>query len=213
MACENTFPSGESGRGETLILNDQSVPANDGSFPSTPGPTRRLSGHSEDDSQLSLFEEAQAALAEEQPAAAEVIEEEITYRRRRTKAERFPESLPREIKVIDVPESERLCGCCGEEMPIIETDVRERLDYVPAKLVVHELHYPKRACSKCKQGVAVASPQAADEEGASLSSGSRYGFGVTAQIILGKYADHLPLYRLEDVFARAGVVIPRSGTR
>mgnify|MGYP006203043869 CR=1 FL=1 len=77
-------------------------------------------------------------------------------------------------------------------------------------MFVHELHYPKRACGKCKQGVKIASPPASDEDGAALSSGSRYGFGVTAQIILGKYADHLPLYRLEDVFARAGVVIPRS---
>ena len=77
-------------------------------------------------------------------------------------------------------------------------------------MIVHESHYPKRACSKCKQGVTVASVPESDQPGAALTAGSRYGFGVTAQIILGKYADHLPLYRLEDVFARAGVVIPRS---
>ena len=56
----------------------------------------------------------------------------------------------------------------------------------------------------------VAPPPQSDEKNAALTAGSRYGFGVTSQIILGKYADHLPLYRLEDVFARAGVVIPRS---
>jgi len=54
------------------------------------------------------------------------------------------------------------------------------------------------------------SPRQPNEKNAALTAGSRYGFGVTAQIMLGKYADHLPLYRLEDVFARAGVVIPRS---
>lgn len=43
------------------------------------------------------------------------------------------------------------------------------------------------------------------EDGAQLKL-----FADTAQIILGKYADHLPLYRMEDIFARAGVVIPRS---
>ena len=59
-------------------------------------------------------------------------------------------------------------------------------------------------------GREVSPPPAADHGAAALTAGSRYGFGVTAQIILGKYADHLPLYRLEDVFARAGVVIPRS---
>ena len=171
---------------------------------------RRSERHVDDSSQLTFF----AAEQDVQPeATAEVDEvfEEVTYtRRKRSKAERFPANLPREVQTIDVPKAERACPCCGEEMPIIDTDVRERLEYVPAKMIVHELHYPKRACGKCKQGVTVAPPPAADQGAAALTPGSRYGFGVTAQIILGKYADHLPLYRLEDVFARAGVVIPRS---
>lgn len=171
---------------------------------------RRSERHVEDDSQLTFFDELPEAESERE-VDDDVIEEEITYRRRkRSKSDRFPENLPRQVKTIDLPEEERSCPCCGEEMPIIGTDIRERLEYIPAKMFVHELHYPKRACGKCKQGVKVASPPASDQEGAALSSGSRYGFGVTAQIILGKYADHLPLYRLEDVFARAGVVIPRS---
>jgi len=171
---------------------------------------RRSERHVEDPSQLILFADEQDV----QPEAASQVDEvfeEVTYtRRKRSKADRFPENLPREVQTIDVPEAERSCPCCGEEMPIIDTDVRERLEYIPAKMIVHETHYRKRACGKCKQGVSVAAPPAADQDGAALTPGSRYGFGVTAQIILGKYADHLPLYRLEDVFARAGVVIPRS---
>lgn len=172
---------------------------------------RRSERHIEDDSQLTFFNDEQTP-AIEQIDDTKVVVEEITYQRhkRRSKAERFPENLVRDVRTIDVPESQRTCPCCGEEMPVIDTDVRDRLEYVPAKLIVHELHYPKRACGKCKQGVTVAPPPSADEDGAALTPGSRYGFGVTAQIILGKFADHLPLYRLEDVFARAGVVIPRS---
>lgn len=171
---------------------------------------RRSERHVDNPAQLELFEDLPPQTSE--PAEEEPFAEEITYRRRkaRSKADRFPESLPRQVQVIDVPESERTCACCGEEMPVIETDTRQRLEYVPAKLVVHELQYPKRACGKCKNGVTVARPPEPSEDGAALTAGSRYGFGVTAQIILGKYADHLPLYRLEDVFARAGVVIPRS---
>jgi transposase len=171
---------------------------------------RRSERHVEDQSQLTFFADEQDVQPE---ATAQVDEafEEVTYtRRKRSKADRFPENLPREVQTIDVPEAERSCPCCGEEMPIIDTDVRERLEYIPAKMIVHETHYPKRACGKCKQSVSVAAPPTADQDGAALTHGSRYGFGVTAQIILGKYADHLPLYRLEDVFARAGVVIPRS---
>lgn len=171
---------------------------------------RRSERYTEDGSQLPLFEEQPDSAPENVPAEDEVTEEINYTRRKRSKADRFPANLLREITTKDVSEADRACPCCGEEMPIIDTDVRERLEYVPAKLIVHETHYPKRACGKCKQGVCVAAPPTADEEGAALTPGSRYGFGVTAQIILGKYADHLPLYRLEDVFARAGVVIPRS---
>ena len=173
---------------------------------------RRSERHIEDPAQLKLFDnQDEDSTPEPRDSAEETLLEEITYRRRkRSKADRFPENIAREIQTFDVPEEERCCSCCGEEMPIIDTDIRERLEYVPAKMVVHESLYHKRACSKCKHGVAVASPPESDQAGASLTAGSRYGFGVTTQIILGKYADHLPLYRLEDVFARAGVVIPRS---
>lgn len=171
---------------------------------------RRSERHVEDDSQLSLFDEGKADEDEEAADADEKVIE-ITYeRRQRSKKDRFPATLPREVELIDVPEAERLCACCGDEMPIIATDIRERLEYVPAQMIVHELHYPKRACGKCKTGVTIAPPPQPYEKNAALTAGSRYGFGVTAQIMLGKYADHLPLYRLEDVFARAGVVIPRS---
>ncbi len=169
---------------------------------------RRSERDTDDGSQLTFFADEQEVQPE---AEADEAVEEITYtRRKRSKADRFPENLPREVQTIDVPEAERACPCCGEQMPIIDTDVRERLEYVPAKMIVHELHYPKRACGKCKQGVSVSPPPAADHGAAALTAGSRYGFGVTAQIILGKYADHLPMHRLEDVFARAGVVNPRS---
>jgi hypothetical protein len=104
--------------------------------------------------------------AQDENDDSDVVEEEITYRRRkRTKSDRFPENLTREVQTIDVPEAERKCSCCGEEMPIIDTDVRERLEYIPAKMVVHELHNPKRACGKCKTGVTVASPPTPDQNG------------------------------------------------
>ncbi|WP_442510572.1 IS66 family transposase [Novipirellula sp. SH528] len=163
----------------------------------------------DDGSQLPLFDTSVEDNGET-ASDDETVEEKITVRRRRKKSDRFPDNLPRETQVIDVPDQERACPCCGDEMPVIDKDVRERLEYVPAKMVVHVLEYLKRACSNCKETVKVAPPPESDNDAASLTKGSRYGFGVTSQIILGKYADHLPLYRLEDVFARAGVVIPRS---
>ena len=120
---------------------------------------QRSERHAEGDSQLTLFGEEQDSAPENVPEDDEVLEEEITYRRRkRTKADRFPENLPREIQAIDVPEEERQCPCCGDEMPVIDTDIRERLEFIPAKFLVHELHYHKRACGKCKETVAVSPP-------------------------------------------------------
>lgn len=172
---------------------------------------RRSERHVEDDSQLRLFGDEPGVQPVREPDDAEGVEDETTNRRpKRKKSERFPENLPRVVEVIDVPAEQRLCRCCGDEMGVIATDVRERLEFIPAKFTVHELHYRKRACGKCKEAVTVAPPPESDHQAASLAKGSRYGFGVTAQIILGKFCDHLPLYRMEDVFARAGVVIPRS---
>ena len=91
---------------------------------------RRSERHVQEDSQLTLFDEP--AAEERTDATTELIEEEITSRRRkRSKSDRFPENLARQIQTIDVPEEERLCPCCGEEMPVIGTDARGRPDQSP----------------------------------------------------------------------------------
>jgi len=103
-----------------------------------------------------------------------------------------------------------MCSCCGDEMPIIGTDVTERLDLIPAELYVIEIRRHKRACGKCKESIAQVP---AGEEPGGLTTpvpGSDYGFGVYTQIITNKFGDHLPLYRGEDIFARAGMMISRN---
>ena len=103
-----------------------------------------------------------------------------------------------------------MCSCCGEEMPIIGTDISERLDLIPAELFVWEIRRHKRGCGKCKESIAQVP---AGQEPGGLTTpvpGSDYGFGVYTQIITNKFADHLPLYRGEDIFARAGMMIPRN---
>ena len=164
--------------------------------------------HIEDDSQLHLFDvdpttEETDEVEPEPPAPPK-------RRRRRKKSEKLPEHLRREIIEADVAEEERECGCCGEEMPIIGTDVTERLDLIPAELFVLEIRRHKRACGKCKGSIAQV--PAGEEPGGPTTPvpGSDYGFGVYTQIITNKFADHLPLYRGEDIFARGGLAIPRN---
>jgi transposase len=67
-----------------------------------------------------------------------------------------------------------------------------------------EIRRPKRACGKCKD-IVVQVP-AGEEPGGPTTpvAGSDYGFGIYNQLIVSKFADHMPLYRGEDFFARSG---------
>jgi len=166
--------------------------------------------HVEDDSQLHLFDIGDEQTDGESETEEEPEDEPQKRRRRRKKSDKIPPHLKRNVIEADVPIEERNCSCCGEEMPIVGTDISERVDLIPAELFVWEIHRHKRACGKCKESVAQVP---AGEEPGGLTTpvpGSDYGFGVYTQIIVNKFADHLPLYRGEDIFARAGMLIPRN---
>lgn len=164
--------------------------------------------HVEDDSQLHLFDlrEQDQSSEDDEPDPPKPPKR----RRRKKKSEKLPAHLRRKVIEADVSPEERTCSCCGEEMAIIGTDVTERLDLIPAELYVIEIRRHKRACGKCKESIAQVP---AGEEPGGLTTpvpGSGYGFGVYTQIITNKFGDHLPLYRGEDIFARAGMMIPRN---
>ena len=115
----------------------------------------------------------------------------------------FPRHLPRQRVLVMPAEEELTCGC-GRRKTQIAEKVTERLDYVPASAVVVETVRPVFVCEKCHDGVTVAPapPQAVDASAA--------GSGLLAHIIVSKYVDHLPLHRLERIFARMGVDLSRS---
>ncbi|MGE5719563.1 MAG: IS66 family transposase [Nocardioidaceae bacterium] len=148
------------------------------------------------------------AASEEPPAEAEapvddVVEGNRSRRPRPTGRKAFPKHLPRKRTVVMPPAGELTCGC-GQAKTQIAEKVTERLDYVPASLVVLETVRPVFVCQKCHDGVTVAPAptQAVDQSAA--------GSGLLAHIIVSKYVDHLPLHRLERIFARMGVDLSRS---
>lgn len=166
--------------------------------------------HVEDGSQLHLFDIGDQQADGETEEDEEQDDKKKKRRRRKKKSDKIPAHLKRKIIEADVSQEDRKCSCCGEEMPIIGTDISLRVDLIPAELFAWEIHRHKRACSKCKESVAQVP---AGEEPGGLTTpvpGSDYGFGVYTQIIVNKFADHLPLYRGEDIFARAGMFIPRG---
>ncbi len=106
--------------------------------------------------------------------------------------------LPRVEEVI-APGS-TTCGC-GTERHFIGEDVSERLDIVPAQFRVIVTRRPKYACRDCEVGIvqAPAKPR--------LIEGGMPTEATVASVIVSKYADHLPLYRQSQIYARQGVNI------
>lgn len=136
-------------------------------------------------------------------AAPEAASEVARVRRRHPGRRRLPADLPRERIEVVPPASERHCATCDTPKARIGADITEELDYVPASFVIREYLRPKYACTKCQQGVVQAAlPARPIEKG-------RPGPGLLAHVVSSKYADHLPLYRLEHIFERHGVQITR----
>ena len=86
----------------------------------------------------------------------------------------------------------------------IGEDRTERLDIVPAQFRVIVTVRPKYACRKCEEGVTQAPSPAWLIEGALPTE------ALLAHVLVSKFSDHLPLYRLSRIFARSGIDLHRS---
>jgi transposase len=122
--------------------------------------------------------------------------------RRRGNRGHLPAHLPR-LEIVVEPES-RACACCGGALHAIGEDVSERLDVVPAQFRVIVTRRPKYACRRCAEGI-VQAP--APER---LIAGGMPTEAMVAKVIVSKYADHLPLYRQAQIYARQGLALDRS---
>jgi transposase len=114
----------------------------------------------------------------------------------------LPAHLPRVERVIE-PDS-TLCPCGCGEMTRIGEDVSERLDLIPAQLRVLVTRRPKYACRRCSAAVAQAhAPEHVVPGGLPTEA-------MIAQVIVGKFGDHLPFYRQADIYARQGIRLDRA---
>ena len=118
----------------------------------------------------------------------------------------FPETLPHVEIVIPVPESERLCPITGQERPVIDYEITKKLEYRPPVLQVNVYKREKRGSVKGAEevGVATAPPPEGPIDKGKLDN------GLLAYLAVGKFVDHLPLYRQEKIFARHGVSLSRQ---
>ena len=125
--------------------------------------------------------------------AIEVIERQIDW-----------DKLPQIRHNHDLQEEDKTCSCCGRPMKCIGEDVTRELEYQQAKLEAHIHVRPKYACPRCQDGVSAAPLPPRPIPGGIA------GPGLITEVFVGKFGDHLPLYRLEDILARYGVYLSRS---
>jgi transposase len=147
---------------------------------------------------LSLFP------APAQPAATQEVVLPPAEERSRERSRRQPAAKVLETITERLEPEEKLCPHCGKEKCEIGHEKSERYEYVPAKIVRHEIIRPKLACPCGQAGVSIAPlPPTVVAQG-------QPGAGLLAHVLLSKFVDHLPLYRQQQQLARLGVNFPKS---
>ena len=153
--------------------------------------------------QISLIEEtieADIAAIEQELQNLAPISKTETKPRQTPKRAALPAGLPR-VDIHHEPDS-TTCGC-GCQLKRIGQDVSEKLDYTPGVFTVEQHIRGKWACANCETLIQAPVPAQIIDKGIPTA-------GLLAQVLVAKYSDHLPLYRQERIFERAGVALPRS---
>lgn len=114
------------------------------------------------------------------------------------------QTLPQELPRTPIHHEFAITTCsCGCQLVRIGEDISEKLDYQPGTFSVEQHIRGKWACRQCETVMQAPVPAHVIDKGIPTT-------GLLAQVLVSKYADHLPLYRQEQIFARAGLHLPRS---
>jgi len=157
--------------------------------------------------QLLLFNEDQQDAFEGSLPAEEVTIPKHTRKKRGRKP--LPENLPRFEVVLDIKDEEKTCGC-GSKLSHIGSDTSEKLEIIPAKVLVIRYIRKKYACKSCEGvedngptvKIAPLPPQIIPKSIATA--------GLLAHIITSKFDYALPFYRQEKILHQMGIDLPRS---
>lgn len=151
------------------------------------------------------LEEVETALAEAEHARDKASRAPADRPRKANRGS-LPANLERIEQIVDVEEVDgiRACPCCGGALHQIGEDVAERLDVVPTTFRVLVTRRPRYGCRSCESAVVQAPAPARIVEGGIPTE------ALIAQVLVAKYADHLPLYRQAQIYARQGVQLDRS---
>ena len=147
-----------------------------------------------------LYKQVQAKIdAQQESRPVKEVSKKKNYNHKGRKP--LPAKLPREIIEIEPAEETKVCSVCNVAKERIGSEDTEKLEYVPASFKVIRYIRHKYACKQCQSNVSIGTlPPMAIDKGIA-------GEGLLAHIITSKYADHLPLNRLEGILKRNDVDI------
>jgi len=163
----------------------------------------------EDHDQIPLFNK-QPEVSDD--TATETEEDTVvipSHSRRKRGRKPLPEHLPRVDVIHDLNDDEKMCAC-GHVMSRIGQEQCEKLDYIPARIqVLRHIRY-KYACKHCEGVESDGSTVKIAPPPTQLIPKSNATEGLLAHVFTSKFADGLPLYRQQKIFARLGLDLPRS---
>jgi transposase len=119
------------------------------------------------------------------------------------------DKLPVRQQVHDLPVHEKACPCCGEQRHQIGRESTWQIELIPAEFLRIEHIQIKYACGHCEQNGHNPRIELAARPLQPIEKGMA-GPGLLAYVATSKFADHLPLYRLQTIFQRHGFEIDRS---
>jgi len=152
--------------------------------------------------QMSLLNEAIDADLAALEIELEQLQSNTAPDKQRQKPKRAP--LPPHLPRTDIHhEPDDITCSCGCQRVRIGEDTSEKLDYTPGVFTVERHIRGKWACKACETLIQAPVPPHVIDKGIPTA-------GLLAQVLVAKYGDHLPLYRQERIFERAGFAIPQS---
>ncbi|WP_413739798.1 IS66 family transposase [Sodalis sp. RH14] len=143
-----------------------------------------------------------ALLTEETSQSARVEDPAVPPASRPSPVRRpWPSHLPREERCLEPHEP--ACPACGGDLKPLGEDVSEQLELIKSAFKVIKTRRKKKACARCDVIVQAPAPSHPIERGIA-------GPGLLARVMTAKYAEHSPLYRQSEIFARQGVTLSRA---
>jgi transposase len=118
-------------------------------------------------------------------------------------------SIPAELitdTIIDLPDDEKKCGCCGNELQQFDTKEHLVVDRIPAKYTATRYLQPVYGCPCCKNGVTSKEMPLVTPIAKGLA-----GITLMVFVLTSKYQYHLPLYRVQrQIYHESRIWFTRS---